>query len=80
MGVGTYSFKETFAFYKQMLIIKKLGASINSNLIAIGRFQWDAFEHLASKVTSNCFLQGVIMGVLFNTHFIFYMLLTILFG
>ena len=59
-----------------MLNIKKLRDSIISLSVA----HCEAVESIAESVTKNSFLQGCIMGVIFNTPFIFYGVLTILFG
>ena len=62
-----------------MLNIKKLGASINSNLMAYGRLKWNVAEHFAKQFTTNSFMQGMIMGLFYSIAPInFFIILTIL--
>ena len=59
-----------------MLNIKKLRDSI----ISLSTAHYECVDSIAESVTKNSFLQGCIMGVIFNAHFIIYGILTILFG
>ena len=64
-----------------MINTKKLGASINTNLMAYGRFKWNVAEHFAKQFTTNNFIQGMIMGLLFSTAPVnFLIILTIILG